>query len=53
MGPENPAGDVREEDFDYTVAVNLKGTFFTNQAAGRVMVKQKYGRIINLGFTAA
>ena len=28
LGPENPAEDVREEDFDLTVAVNLKGTFF-------------------------
>ncbi|MCL4297412.1 MAG: glucose 1-dehydrogenase [Anaerolineae bacterium] len=52
VGPENPAEDVREEDFDYTVAVNLKGTFFTSQAAGRVMIKQKYGRIINLGSQA-
>jgi NAD(P)-dependent dehydrogenase (short-subunit alcohol dehydrogenase family) len=52
VGPENPAEDVREEDFDYTVAVNLKGTFFTSQAAGRVMIRQKYGRIINLGSQA-
>jgi NAD(P)-dependent dehydrogenase (short-subunit alcohol dehydrogenase family) len=52
VGPENPAEYVREEDFDYTVAVNLKGTFFTSQAAGRVMIKQKYGRIINLGSQA-
>src|SRR4029453_10906035 len=28
LGPENPAEDVREEDFDLTVAVNVKGTFF-------------------------
>jgi len=33
LGPENPAEDVREEDFDLTVAVNLKGTFFASQAA--------------------
>jgi NAD(P)-dependent dehydrogenase (short-subunit alcohol dehydrogenase family) len=52
VGPENPAEHVREEDFDYTVAVNLKGTFFASQAAGRVMIKQKYGRIINLGSQA-
>jgi len=52
VGPENLAEHVREEDFDYTVAVNLKGTFFTSQAAGRVMIKQKYGRIINLGSQA-
>ena len=52
LGPSNLAEDVREEDFDLTVAVNLKGTFFVSQAAGRVMIKQNYGRIINLGSQA-
>lgn len=52
LGPENPAEQVREEDFDLTVAVNLKGTFFTSQAAGRVMIRQHYGRIVNIGSQA-
>ena len=52
VAPGNPAREVREEDFDATVAVNLKGTFFTSQAAGRVMIEQGYGRIINLGSQA-
>jgi len=52
LGPSNLAEDVREEDFDFTVAVNLKGTFFTSQAAGRVMIRQNYGRIVNLGSQA-
>jgi NAD(P)-dependent dehydrogenase (short-subunit alcohol dehydrogenase family) len=52
LGVENPAEDVREEDFDLTVALNLKGTFFASQAAGRVMIRQNYGRIINLGSQA-
>jgi NAD(P)-dependent dehydrogenase (short-subunit alcohol dehydrogenase family) len=52
LGPSNLAEHVREEDFDYTVAVNLKGTFFVSQAAGRVMIKKKYGRIINLSSQA-
>ena len=52
LGPSNLAENVREEDFDFTLSVNLKGTFFTSQAAGRVMIKQKYGRIINLGSQA-
>jgi len=52
LGPSNLAEDVREEDFDLTVAVNLKGTFFVSQAAGRVMIKQNYGRIINLSSQA-
>jgi len=52
VAPENPAEDVREKDFDLTLAVNLKGTFFASQAAGRVMIQQKYGRIVNLGSQA-
>jgi len=52
LGPSNLAEDVKEEDFDYTVAVNLKGTFFVSQAAGRVMIRQNYGRIINLSSQA-
>jgi NAD(P)-dependent dehydrogenase (short-subunit alcohol dehydrogenase family) len=52
LGPENPAEDVREEDFDLTVAVNVKGTFFASQAAGRAMIAQGNGRIINLSSQA-
>ncbi len=52
LGPSNLAENVNEEDFDLTLAVNLKGTFFVSQAVGRVMIQQKYGRIINLGSQA-
>ncbi len=52
LGPENPAEDVREEDFDLTVAGNVKGTFFASQAAGRAMIAQGNGRIINLSSQA-
>jgi NAD(P)-dependent dehydrogenase (short-subunit alcohol dehydrogenase family) len=52
IAPENPAEDVRVEDFDATVAVNLKGTFFVSQAIGRVMIGQGHGRIVNLGSQA-
>src|SRR5579859_2741576 len=52
LGPSNLAENVLERDFDQTVAVNLKGTFFTSQAAGRVMIRQNYGRIINLSSQA-
>src|SRR5438876_990747 len=52
LAPDNLAENVREEDFDLTVAVNLKGTFFASQAAGRVMIQQKRGRIINLSSQA-
>jgi len=52
LGPENPAEDVREDDFDLTLAVNLKGTFFPSQAAGRAMIRQGGGRIVNLSSQA-
>jgi NAD(P)-dependent dehydrogenase (short-subunit alcohol dehydrogenase family) len=52
IAPGNPAEDVREDDFDATVAVNVKGTFFASQAAGRLMIRQGYGRIINVGSQA-
>jgi NAD(P)-dependent dehydrogenase (short-subunit alcohol dehydrogenase family) len=52
IAPENPAENVREEDFDATLAVNLKGTFFASQAAGRVMIRQKKGTIINMSSQA-
>jgi len=52
LAPENLAENVREGDFDLTLAVNLKGTFFASQAVGRVMIRQKSGRIINLSSQA-
>ena len=52
IAPENLAENVREEDFDLTLAVNLKGTFFASQAAGRVMIQQKRGCIINMSSQA-
>ena len=52
VAPGNPVENVREEDFDLTLAVNLKGTFFASQAAGRVMIRQKSGCIINMSSQA-
>ncbi len=52
LAPGNLAEDVNEEDFDLTIEVNLKGTFFASQAAGRIMIQQNYGRIINMGSQA-
>ena len=40
LGPENPAEDVTEDDFDLTLAVNLKGTFFVSQSVGKVMIRR-------------
>ena len=52
VAPDNLAENVREPDFDLTLAVNLKGTFFASQAAGRVMIRQNGGRIINISSQA-
>ena len=37
-----------EEEFDAVIAVNLKGTFNCMKQASRPMMKQKYGKIINM-----
>src|ERR1700724_1039010 len=52
VAPDNLAENVREQAFDLTLAVNLKETFFASQAAGRVMIRQRSGRIINLSSQA-
>ncbi|MGO8686146.1 MAG: SDR family NAD(P)-dependent oxidoreductase [Candidatus Dormibacteria bacterium] len=52
LGPSNLAVDVTVDDFDLTVDVNLKGTFFASQAAARIMIPQGSGRIINLSSQA-
>ena len=38
----------KEEDFAKTLDVNLKGAYFCTRAAAKVMLRQKYGRIICL-----
>lgn len=37
-----------EDDFDSVMAANVKGAFFCTKAAVRVMMHQRYGRIINV-----
>jgi len=52
IAPENLAENVVEADFDATLAVNLKGTFFTAQAVGRLMIERRAGCIINMSSQA-
>lgn len=49
----DPAVDVVPERWQLTLDVNLSGTFYMAQAAGRVMLEAGYGRIINLASQAA
>ena len=52
VAESNMAVDVTVDEFDRTVAVNLKGTFFASQAAARIMISQRYGRIVNVSSQA-
>lgn len=52
LGANHPAVEVTEADWDEMMAVNLKGLFFCCQAAGRIMLEQGYGRIINISSQA-
>jgi NAD(P)-dependent dehydrogenase (short-subunit alcohol dehydrogenase family) len=52
IAPENLAENVVEVDFDATLAVNLKGTFFTSQAVGRLMIERRSGCIVNMSSQA-
>ena len=52
VAPTDPAENVTEANFDRTLAVNVKGTFFASQAAGRAMIAQGFGRIVSLSSQA-
>ena len=39
---------MKEADFDDVLDVNLKGTFNTTKSVSSIMVRQKYGKIINI-----
>ena len=39
---------MKEGDFDAVLKTNLKGTFLCMKAVSRIMMKQRYGRIVNL-----
>ena len=39
---------MKEEDFDAVVNTNLRGTFLCMKAVARTMMRQRYGRIVNL-----
>ncbi|CAN7762749.1 SDR family oxidoreductase [Paenibacillus sp. LjRoot153] len=53
LGANHPAEDVTEEDWDGMMDVNLKGLFFCCQAAGKIMLEQGYGRIVNMSSQAS
>ena len=44
-----PFDEVLDEDFDRLTRVNYRAPFLISRAAGRVMKRQKSGRIVNIG----
>ncbi len=44
----NPIPKIREEEWDMTMAVNLKGVFLCTQAVFSHMCQQSYGHIVNV-----
>jgi len=47
-----PIEEITEEEWDRIMAVNLKGVFFFSREASKLMKKQGWGRIINIGSIA-
>jgi len=41
--------DVSDEDFSSVISTNLGGAFYLSREVSRLMVSEKYGRIINIG----
>jgi NAD(P)-dependent dehydrogenase (short-subunit alcohol dehydrogenase family) len=51
-GTEGPVEDFPEADFDLTINLNVKSTFFISQYVGRHMIGRKSGAIVNMGSQA-
>jgi 3-oxoacyl-[acyl-carrier protein] reductase len=48
----NMAPDVKPEDWDRVIDINMKGVHLCSQAVCREMVKRRWGRIVNIGSLA-
>ena len=53
IGLVNTVDDLTEDDFDRTIAVNLKSVFLCSQAVVPGMRARKWGRIVNISSGAA
>ncbi len=49
---DKPMAMMSEEDWDSVLDINLKGAFLCTKFAAKQMMKQKYGRIINIASVA-
>ena len=52
-GPiETPVWEIKAEDFDQVLAVNLRGTFLPTKHVLPGMIAQRYGKIVNISGTS-
>jgi 3-oxoacyl-[acyl-carrier protein] reductase len=49
---DKPMMMMSEEDWDLVLSINLKGAFLCTKLAGKQMVKQRYGKIVNIASVA-
>lgn len=49
---DKPMAMMSEDDWDTVLDINLKGTFLCTKAASKLMIKKRYGRIINVSSVA-
>lgn len=49
---DKPMAMMSEEDWDIVLDINLKGAFFCTKMAAKQMIKQRYGRIVNIASVA-
>ena len=45
----NKINDIEVNDWDWIYNVNLRGPFILTKSVSRIMMKKKYGRIVNIG----
>jgi len=47
-GGSKAAEDMTDEEWNYTISVDLTGVFTVAREFGKIMIKNKYGRIVNI-----
>ena len=49
---DKPMAMMSEDDWDNVLDINLKGAFLCTKAAAKLMIKKRYGRIVNISSVA-